>query len=402
MEDKTKYNISHNYNGPTTALHSRSNSGPISNKSTNSNQMHSSLKTNLNQDSLETDIGKENTVFSRESVFEDVNKSSYVNKRNESTLIQHNDETSHESSYKSIETYKDTEEELKDNEKITIDSLTGIPANDEPKRWTLDDFDVGKALGKGKFGRVYLAREKKSNFIVALKILFKLELAQARVDKQLRREIEIQSHLRHPNILRFYGYFYDDKRIYLILEYAAKGELYKQLRTYQTFPEPLAAKYIFEMANALLYLHRKNVIHRDIKPENLLLGMNGELKIGDFGWSVHAPNARRKTLCGTLDYLPPEMVEGKEHNQAVDLWSLGVLCYEFLVGVPPFEDHSSTKATYRRIARVEFDVPSSVSPEATDLIKKLLRYTPEKRLALPDVLKHPWIVKHKTEFFPTN
>lgn len=94
------------------------------------------------------------------------------------------------------------------------------------------------------------------------------------------------------------------------------------------------------MTDALIYLHSKHVIHRDIKPENLLIGVNGELKIGDFGWSVHAPGNRRSTLCGTLDYLPPEMIESKEHTDKVDLWALGVLTYEFLVGSPPFEDLS--------------------------------------------------------------
>ncbi|TPX72691.1 hypothetical protein SpCBS45565_g00266 [Spizellomyces sp. 'palustris'] len=264
------------------------------------------------------------------------------------------------------------------------------------RKWSLNDFDVGRALGKGKFGRVYLAREKRSGFVVALKILFKSELANAKVEKQLRREIEIQSHLRHTHILRLFGYFYDAKRVYLILEYAAKGELYKQLSKYGRFSERRASKYIAQMANALGYLHKKNVIHRDIKPENLLLGMKGELKIADFGWSVHAPNTRRQTLCGTLDYLPPEMVEGRDHGRNVDLWSLGVLCYEFLVGVPPFEDQTSYRATYKRIAQVDLRIPDYVSAEAKDLISGLLRYNPDERLPLEHVLRHPWLVRYNT------
>ncbi|KAI8811426.1 kinase-like domain-containing protein [Cladochytrium replicatum] len=272
--------------------------------------------------------------------------------------------------------------------------LNDVSSGPGDRRWSLADFDVGKALGKGKFGRVYLAREKKSGYIVALKILFKQELVQAKVEKQLRREIEIQSHLRHPNILRLFGYFYDAKRVYLILEFAAGGELYKHLQKDARFSERRASRYIAQMTTALKYLHKKNVIHRDIKPENLLVGINGELKIGDFGWSVHAPNARRTTLCGTLDYLPPEMVEGREHNEKVDLWSLGVLCYEFLVGVPPFEETSSFRATYKRIADVDLSIPDYVSSEAKDLIMKLLRHKAEDRLPLDAVLNHPWITKY--------
>lgn len=98
------------------------------------------------------------------------------------------------------------------------------------RRWQLSDFDIGKPLGRGKFGNVYCAREKKSKYIIALKVLFKHQLSNSNVEHQLRREIEIQSHLRHPNILRLYGYFYDETRIYLILEYAAGGELYKLLQ----------------------------------------------------------------------------------------------------------------------------------------------------------------------------
>ncbi|KAJ1899019.1 spindle assembly checkpoint kinase [Kickxella alabastrina] len=262
------------------------------------------------------------------------------------------------------------------------------------RHWSLSDFDIGRILGKGKFGRAYLAREKNTGFICALKVMFKAELQESKIEKQLRREVEIQTHLRHPHILRLYGYFHDEKRVYLILEYASEGEMYKLLQKQKTFSEPVAAKYIAQMASALEYLHAKHVIHRDIKPENLLLNANGDLKIADFGWSVHAPNSRRRTLCGTLDYLPPEMVEGRDHNASVDLWSLGVLMYEFLVGVPPFEDINSHKATYRRIAKVDLHVPPYVSRHASDLITRLLQYDGANRLPLDEVLKHPWILKH--------
>lgn len=237
-------------------------------------------------------------------------------------------------------------------------------------------FEIGRPLGKGKFGRVYLARERSTGFICALKVLYKAELQLGKVEKQVRREIEIQSNLRHPNCLMLYGHFHDSKRVFLILEYAGKGELYKHLRKENRFPEWKAASYIAQMAAALKYLHKKHVMHRDIKPENILMGIHGEIKISDFGWSVHAPNNRRNTMCGTLDYLPPEMIkpgsQDNYYNEKVDLWSLGVLTYEFLVGEAPFED--VPLMTQRRIARGEMTVPSFVSPEAKDLIKRVRQY----------------------------
>ena len=272
-------------------------------------------------------------------------------------------------------------------------SLSQASAAKELRKWSLSDFDIGKPLGNGKFGKVYLAREKKSHFIVALKVLYKSQLSKANVEHQLRREIEIQAHLRHPNILRLYGYFYDQTRIYLILEFAAKGELYKELQKNKVFDEKRSAKYIKSLAGALEYCHTKHVIHRDIKPENLLLDMKGELKIADFGWSVHAPNTRRTTLCGTLDYLPPEMIEGRAHDQMVDVWSLGVLMYEFLCGSPPFEADGHPE-TYKRISKIDIKWPKHVTADARDLIARLLVKDPESRMSLKDVENHPWIVRN--------
>ncbi|KAI5612748.1 aurora kinase A [Silurus asotus] len=272
------------------------------------------------------------------------------------------------------------------------DGMTSASST-EKKPWSLENFDIGRALGKGKFGSVYLARERQTKFILALKVLFKKQLEKAGVEHQLRREVEIQSHLRHPNILRLYGYFHDSARVYLILEFAPKGELYGELQRCRMFDDQRSATYIMELADALHYCHSKKVIHRDIKPENLLLGANGELKIADFGWSVHTPSSRRSTLCGTLDYLPPEMIEGKTHDEKVDLWSLGVLCYEFLVGNPPFETKSHEE-TYRKISRVEFTFPSHVSEGARDLISRLLKHNPMHRLPIQGVLTHPWVLEN--------
>lgn len=263
------------------------------------------------------------------------------------------------------------------------------------KPWTTKDFDFGRPLGKGKFGSVYLAREKRSHHkaIVAIKILFKSQLQKAGVEHQFRRELEIQSHLKHPNILRMYGWFHDDSRIYIILEYACFGELYKKLRKAGRLDDRTTATYMYQIADALTYLHAKQVIHRDIKPENLLLGAFGEIKLADFGWSVHAPSLRRQTMCGTLDYLPPEMVENKKHDERVDHWCIGVLCYELLVGKPPFESQTSQE-TYKKIVSCYCKFPDHVCQEARDLIVQLLQKNPAERISLKDVRTHPWVVKY--------
>lgn len=204
----------------------------------------------------------------------------------------------------SIDTKKSTDENVTTNDnKRNVDIGFGINSNDnfesnktkekdassksklsetedtkKQSPWDLTNFDIGRPLGRGKFGNVYLAREKNTKFVVALKVMFKKQVHVNNVEHQVRREIEIQSHLRHPNILRLFGYFHDQCRIYLILEFAPKGALYKELQNQpnKRFDEKRTAGYILSLADALIYLHERDVIHRDIKPENLLLGHNGK------------------------------------------------------------------------------------------------------------------------------
>lgn len=274
------------------------------------------------------------------------------------------------------------------------------PKTKSKPHMSLDDFEIVKKLGSGKFGNVYLARHIKTRFVVAIKVIHLEQLVKNKIQHQLRREIEIQTNLLHPNILRLYGYFHDTTRVFFVLEYCAQGELYAILRKKGRFDEPTSAKYIAQLAQALQHCHAKHVIHRDIKPENLLVDENGNLKIADFGWSVHyserTDTCRRQTLCGTLDYIPPEMLNrGQSHGTAADMWSVGVLLFEFLYGKPPFEEEGQRETCHRIMAgEVRYPATPVTSPGAKDLIESLLQLDQHKRFTPDQILEHPWILRH--------
>lgn len=265
--------------------------------------------------------------------------------------------------------------------------------------WSWDDFTVKDYLGSGRFGRVFSAKENSTGYEVALKVLEKREIVKVGAEMQVRREIEIQSELNHPNILRLFGFFYDSDRICLILEFARGGELHK--RAYECkhhLSEAEVARYTYQLASALRHCHAKNIIHRDLKPENILFGSSGRLKIADFGWAVHTVStSRRTTMCGTLDFLAPELCEKRpEYDKTVDVWSLGIVVYELLYGQAPFAAEGRPETMDRiRTAPLEFlDSVRHVSVEAKNLISGLLQRDPAKRARLKDVLYHPWIKRH--------
>ncbi|KAG8348384.1 Protein tyrosine kinase Protein kinase domain [Trypanosoma vivax] len=274
-------------------------------------------------------------------------------------------------------------------------SIPNVPKSN----WKASDFDFICKLGSGNYGDVSLASVRGCNFLCAIKQLSIERLASLDITTQLRREIEIAFHTRHKYLLRTYAYFYDEKYIYLILEPCSNGMLYTELRRVKVFPPATAARYVAQLAEALLYLHQHNILHRDIKPENILLDHKRNIKLADFGWSVHDPNNRRVTSCGTPEYFPPEIIRRQAYDASIDLWCLGIFCYELLVGRTPFVE-SDTKNICMRIHSMQFTIPDNIPAEARDLIKNLLLREGSKRLPLHRVVNHPFLMKYY--YIPNN
>jgi aurora kinase len=263
--------------------------------------------------------------------------------------------------------------------------------------FTLDDFEKGRLLGKGRFARVWLVKEKSKGYIVVLKAIKKKKLIKYRAEKALRNEIEIQSHLsEHNNILRLLGFFDDDENIYLILEYAQQGDLFYALH-HRTITDNQIATYIQQISLALLYMHGKHVIHSDLKPENIFLSHDGKIKIADFGWAVKTKTPQ-EVIVGTIHYMAPEMVTGV-YDSKVDIWAMGILLFELFDKKLPFfpGTFGELRDMFEQKKRGHHDfrrIPKHASFEASELVVRLLESDPSKRITLNEVLNHPWIKQY--------
>ena len=197
----------------------------------------------------------------------------------------------------------------------------------------------------------------------------------------------------HPFTIRMWGTFQDAQQVFMIMDYIEGGELFSLLRKSQRFPNPVAKFYAAEVCLALEYLHSMDIIYRDLKPENILLDKNGHIKLTDFGFAKYVPDVTY-TLCGTPDYIAPEVVSTKPYNKSVDWWSFGILIFEMLAGYTPFYD-SNTMKTYENILNAELQFPSIFHPDAQDLLCRLITRDLSKRLGnlqngSEDVKRHPW------------
>ncbi|KAF6205858.1 hypothetical protein GE061_020032 [Apolygus lucorum] len=240
-------------------------------------------------------------------------------------------------------------------------------AREKDKIWRIEDFKLGQVIGSGRFGKVYVAQEKKSECLVAIKVISK-----ASITDDMR-----------------------DQNIFTVMEYASSNSLYSVMRAqkFKRFSEDLAAKYICQVAEGLHHMHSRRYIHRDVKPENVLVDDRGNAKLADFGWATSSV-CKPHGYCGTTDYMAPEVIQGKAYNHSVDIWCLGVMTFELLVGWGPFRS-SKPSTTKEKIVERKINFPQVVKPNAKHLILKLVEINPRKRLPLLRVMNHKWIKSHQ-------
>ncbi len=285
--------------------------------------------------------------------------------------------------------------------KNRILSLSPSVKNGLERECTKEDFysEENEAIGKGGFGRVWKVRHKDSDNVYVIKVMGKQNIINQKMTEQINREIEIMYKINHPHIIKLINHFEDDDNLYLIMELGAKGQLFSLLNKFRHgFDQIRAAQYMREIISAVKYLHsfEPPIIHRDIKPENILLDENGRCKLADFGWSNYVnPDKARITFCGTPEYLAPEMVDKKGHDTSVDIWALGVLCFELLTGKLPFGGRN-TKELFSNIGALNIKWPGNdFNALAKNLIIKILKRNPKERPSLDEILSQPWFEKYQ-------
>ncbi|KAG0188912.1 camp-dependent protein kinase catalytic subunit [Apophysomyces sp. BC1034] len=261
------------------------------------------------------------------------------------------------------------------------------------RQLALTDFVLKETLGTGSFGRVHLAQSKINHRHYAIKALNKFDIVRLKQVEHTNNEPAILRDICHPFLVTLWGTFQDDSFLFMVMDYVPGGELFRILRKQKQFSESAAKFYAAEVILALEYLHSHDIIYRDLKPENILLDGRGHVRLTDFGFAKRVEDLTW-TVCGTPDYIAPEIIRSKGYSKAVDWWSLGVLIYEMLVGKPPFVDKSPV-GLYEKILDCRVPWPETMSDVVKDLLMGLLTPDVSRRYGnlqngSRDIKAHPW------------
>ncbi|KAJ9539721.1 hypothetical protein OSB04_026227 [Centaurea solstitialis] len=335
-------------------------------------------------------------------------------------------------------------------DETTRSNVRASPASAYAKdRTSIEDFEIIKPISRGAFGRVFLARKRATGDVFAIKVLKKADMIRKNAVESILAERDILISVRNPFVVRFFYSFTCRENLYLVMEYLNGGDLFSLLKNLGCLEEDMARVYIAELVLALEYLHSMNVIHRDLKPDNLLIGQNGHIKLTDFGLSkvglinstedlsgsstirtaifqdneankpetscsANREQPQKLSVVGTPDYLAPEILLGMGHAATADWWSVGVILFELLVGLPPF-NAGSPQQIFANIMNRDIpwpQIPEDMSYEAYDLIDKLLIDNPIQRLGATgagEVKRHlffrdiNWdtLARQKAQFIPS-
>jgi aurora kinase len=316
----------------------------------------------------------------------------------------------------------------------------------------LSDYSIGKCINSdGSFGIIHVVKHMPTKEYYIMKKMSKREIKSSDMTQQIATEVKIHRELDHKNVVKMIDYFEDEKCIYIILEYMMKGDLYDLLHAEtqdEIFQEDESQCIMRDVLNGVAYLHSKGIVHRDIKLENLLVNEFDTVKVADFGLSADLnalevlksggiphedtsgsgkstkkkiPKTRKErrleevedemtVICGTTEYMSPEMLKGEKYTEKVDVWAMGILMFELLTGDIPFEKRATKHKKYKdkrnnqlfekQVINKEIKYPDTLSTDAIDMMKKMLMKDPSKRISANDVLCHPWLRKQSLDTPP--
>jgi len=260
-------------------------------------------------------------------------------------------------------------------------------------------YERGRFLGKGGFAKCYELKDLATGEVTAGKIVPKSLLTKSHQKEKMSQEIRLHKGVSHAHLVKLFSYFEDSNFVYIVLELCRKRSLMELHKRRKAVTEPESRYFVHQILLGCKYLHDNKIIHRDLKLGNVFLNDSMEVKIGDFGLATKVDYAgeRKKTLCGTPNYIAPEVLGKKGHSYEVDVWSIGCILYTLLVGKPPFETQT-LKDTYSRIKKNEYHIPSRIGPLARNLIQRLLQHEPASRPSVDEILRDDFMTMG---FLPT-
>ena len=263
----------------------------------------------------------------------------------------------------------------------------------EFKNLALDQFQVIRTIGIGSFSHVNLCYHRPSELFCTLKVMSKRLIITLEQVEHVKSERNILAEVKHPNIVTVYGSFQDENFLYIMTEFIPGGEVFSHLRTQQCFDPDTVRFYAAEVFMVFEELHKHGIVYRDLKPENLLFDADGHIKFIDFGFAKHIEE-RTYTLCGTPEYLAPEIIRGEGTTFASDWWSYGILIHELISGQTPFADLDED-TLYRKICEGVTSYPELVDASTADFLDQLFILDPAKRLGsgssgADDIKNHPY------------